>query len=661
MTKVSLTNEDIEEIRFQAFNALNGADATRQKLLRAISVGSTSLEDEAYAIKCRVKSVESLVNKVIGKRLENKTYKPSDATDIIGLRILVLFKKELPQIISSFLYFIDWAQKSPFNLFLGQSIHEAIKEIIIYPRVDSTDSTLDLCRSAFSAFGFYDETRLEQFPDLPHLPVTFKIEEKNSKYSSIHIVLLSDGRANGTSRNIPIEVQIRTSTEDVWGEIDHRHRYKSRENTVDDHLKGHVDPFAGQIEKLVLSSLQAMKGGLDSISDQADNIDEYFYFYTPEKLSVQNHHNNLSLDIDYMRSFSLQGELQENMEICADKLKNIYSELRDSDNGMSNKNRDRLHKEFLECLKLIGRLRDDVVNHEGCNDNINKIQYHLVMEEALALFWMAVLKSDGTGVRSRGVVENYLRLCMNLYGIAMKITGYSTDPVLAFRIASVWEFRGRYHFVRAKLKEAVGYLDLDGWLPQGHYLRARIPRQYGIALWEAGEEVRRDSLRFGGSGFLSETQLKYYLRALDVTRPLLNFVFLEDTMDQLGVSSDDERIKIANNVVEYCTCFLANGGNPASLNERGLCRSNFANLVASISPRGFETVNVYRADTIREAALFLGDIDLAAAAAARVLDLVDRGNFTVFLPNVVYDEMRADAQATLDGQRKVRSIPTDDW
>lgn len=71
-----MTKQSIKTLERDASLALTGADYVREKLAAVAGLGPNSLYDQVYAIKFRVKSLDSLVSKVKSKRKEKKRNTP---------------------------------------------------------------------------------------------------------------------------------------------------------------------------------------------------------------------------------------------------------------------------------------------------------------------------------------------------------------------------------------------------------------------------------------------------------------------------------------------------------------------------------------------------------------------------------------------------------
>lgn len=147
-----------------------------------------------HSIRGRVKSPEHLVEKIIRKRGKEHSYKYKDidvsnyksiVRDLIGIRILVLAKEE-------------W-----------EGIFDEI--VSLFPQNDSSDISMVELSKAYTRYGDRDIFKGK-----------IVSEHSNKGYRSQHYVVCFKG--------VYCEIQVRTLSEEVFGEFDHKVKYPYRDN-----------------------------------------------------------------------------------------------------------------------------------------------------------------------------------------------------------------------------------------------------------------------------------------------------------------------------------------------------------------------------------------------------------------------------------------------
>ena len=164
-------------------------------LMENFNVHSSSNGDiPLHSIRGRVKSPEHLVEKIIRKRGKEHSYKYKDidvsnyksiVRDLIGIRILVLAKEE-------------W-----------EGIFDEI--VSLFPQNDSSDIRMVESPKAYTRYGDSDIFKGK-----------IVSEHSNKGYRSQHYVICFKG--------VYCEIQVRTLSEEVFGEFDHKVKYPYRDN-----------------------------------------------------------------------------------------------------------------------------------------------------------------------------------------------------------------------------------------------------------------------------------------------------------------------------------------------------------------------------------------------------------------------------------------------
>ena len=651
------TAKQLKAIEFEAFKALSGADYVRQRLLHGLSMGTPSLETQAYLIKSRVKDAASLVGKVLDRRNRNRTYSAGQARDIVGLRLLVLFKSELPLLLNRFLAFVQWSQKPPFSLFYGERLPDCMEEIIIYPVSDDMDPNLGFFLEELEKFGFFDE----KMPRDDRVPV--KVIKKQSRYSSIHIVLWANGPTQSVSDRIPVEIQLRTSLEDVWGEIEHRLKYKSKLSMLPAGSRKANDRYSRELG-LAHSELENLKLSLDSASNTADFLRRRIDSDLVNEVVIKSYTRNVSFDMNVLKYIGLPEQVMTQIQPALNELMELYhriftqADFNEKFLNQALKILSRGASAFAEAL----RLRQNATGVTNSADD-QKIEYHLRMEKALCFYWTAVmlhgrLSGDGS-LKEDSEAQAALNQAFEQYHGVARLPIYAKDTVVLFRLASAIALTGDHDYALLKYAEAHSELSRDTRLVDQHQMRIIIPRQYAFSLWYAAERAKWKSVELGDVDMFRSLRLKQYLEAMEVSADIYGKVIDERDIDGRAMSQVEENRVTANNIVFYACSFLEAGGDGASLRKREITPDRLRRFVHEVVAGDIQRIpRLSFADTIRKAARILGDRELATLAATRVLSLLAQKDFGVGLPDRAYIEAKAFAEEELAiGNREVDGYP----
>ncbi len=155
---------------------------------------------EINSVKWRVKDPSGLIKKIIRKKKEvdgNPKYKNIDVnnyknivTDLVGLRAIFLFKE-----------------------------HWSIVDDYIFDNLNvCSDNPITIYHANDDDLSIFDESSLSKKRE--ELNYTYKLEQKTSRYKSIHYIL-REQKPSGCK----IELQTRSILDEAWAEIDHFVRY----------------------------------------------------------------------------------------------------------------------------------------------------------------------------------------------------------------------------------------------------------------------------------------------------------------------------------------------------------------------------------------------------------------------------------------------------
>lgn len=637
------------ELEVACLNVLAGASEVRGRVLSGLMLGHPSIDSSAYLTKCRVKGHESLVKKVLERRSNGKpNYIPTDVRDIVGLRLLTLYRRDLPKLVSQFLTFVEAGLRDDFSLFAGSELQYAIEEVIIYTTASEGDPVDSLLIDQFISRGIPAES--ENGNGVKSKGLHVKILRKASQYSSIHIVLWCRNLISGQQKHrIPMEVQIRTSLEDVWGEIDHGLSYKNESVEDDGPGKSHIESAKEQ--------LKTLKKQLDACGSSADNIARQMEFATPSKLKATANVSARSVNMGTLVELPVGSSRKSEL---LDLTKKVQSSFRDFSNGEfgGSDGATKLADRFFE----IGERLEDMATSVSSDPDLepsekNLGRYYLHMEAALSYYWAGrVIGSTDVDFDPAEKADEFFSRSLSIYNMLALDPQYAHDAILAYRIANVLTAQNQNELALVKLREATEELEKHDQpnLAKDHFLRVRIPRQLGVAYWEMAESLRVKASKLGLDDHFIERRRSLYLDALKVTAQLLK-VEVEAANADLDMGAEegaDEKLKTANNVLEYALCFLRAGGTMDVLEKFSVTRDVLSSFVALIEgEHGLKGLEIpVWGDTLRAAyEELLDDQEKAKEAAKATIQLIESNQktFDALHGERIVAEMLDDAQRTL--------------
>ena len=643
------------QIELDCIGALAGAAEVRNRILSGLALGYPSIESSTYMIKCRVKEHESLVRKVKDKRKNGKMdYSAKDVTDIIGLRLLALYRRDIPVLVKRFLSFIESGQKDGFSLFSGSKFRDSCTEIIIYTSSPGYDEVEKLVIDEFRGQGLSisDNGKVEkENKSLSDV----RVVRKKSQYSSIHLIVWCRNNISKQSKHrIPMEVQIRTSLEDVWGEIDHSIRYKS--SIISDNRAA-----AESIES-AYEHLGALKSLLDGCARSADAIADQMRRASPVGQLSTAQTSALSVNLGTLSELSVPEKSTKALVMAVESLKVAFSELEKGEFSRDTTEIFRLARIFSSCADSFQSIRNDVEQEFFENtDSKTESIYYLIMESALCCYWagriLSIVDKDNLEKEKNMEPLSFFKKSLQLYSDVGAVIGYFEDAILAYRIANVLSAMGDHELALTKFEEATRYLNFHEQpnLGKYHFLRVRIPRQYGIAIWESAQRIWYKADDVGMPDFMLELRQELYCKAIAVTLPLLDVkVEYEGEPPYFyAPAGGSERVVTANNILDYSLCYLRARGDKQTLEALGVTLARRDEFVAAISCNGnLAKVDApFMLDTLRAAKIELyGDIDGARQAALRLIQLLstNRAHWNLSFGERFVDEMISDAEATLE-------------
>lgn len=151
----------------EALEARRGADHVQTHLLKMLDIGSPSVSELAYAVKSRIKDDYKIVQKVEKKREERAAYNVSDLRDIVGLRVVTLYRLDALAILPIFLERIKENSGKDETKSLLENPLEEIKIYSVNPQGDAQNLAIRV-ESIFRTWGMAINARLSKRRRITH-------------------------------------------------------------------------------------------------------------------------------------------------------------------------------------------------------------------------------------------------------------------------------------------------------------------------------------------------------------------------------------------------------------------------------------------------------------------------------------------------------------
>ncbi|HSI28397.1 MAG TPA: RelA/SpoT domain-containing protein [Methylophilus sp.] len=453
----------------------------------------SKIADSCYAYKMRTKPKDKLLSKVELKRAKKPDYSLYNVTDVVGLRLVALFKCDMADLFESVLSAISHTTSINPNPFTKNGL----REIIVYKG-----------RQAF-------EEMTPKFKDIAekYFPaVDLKEVASREGYSSLHIVTNLDfEHTELPTYNLPIEIQIRTVFEDAWGEIDHKYGYLIRSG------KGAGKPTKNT--EHVLSHLKILKQFTDACMDYADSIRNEATDNTSSQQVAPRKVLSVAADEFILQRFSVLH--------IAESLISKYSQARLKKNEGSESNNAPLLLEAAECFKSLG----DQITQPLLQQNDYIFYYYCRMNEAFCLMSTNVADNVSSARHIYQLLEDkYVDFPL----VKMRLGQALSKLKLYDAAISNFEHAGEL------LKSGSEYVgrDENNWpdsLPQADYvyMRKAQPKLLGYNKWLKLRSLDRSEL---------QKICDLFIEAYDATYPGLKITGLKP----------EEELSLHNNALYYC-------------------------------------------------------------------------------------------------------------
>lgn len=515
-----------------------------------------------YAYKFRVKSKDDLLLKKKRKIEKKPGYTITDITDVIGVRLVTLFKGDMYKVYANLIEMLA-------NPVGDAQFHQAVpEEVIVYKGTsaleDFADEIKTITKSHFKSALVKTENSLEG-------------------YSSIHVICrhsekVAEISTEGTVYRLPIEIQIRTVFEDAWGEIDHKYGYVLREGKDagtpihnPHHIKAH---------------LRVLKGFSDACMEYAECIRREAL---PELLDLTTGGTktiSVESDDDVLRRFREVGLKEELIQryVEARFLRDKAAE----ESGATHDGRITSEQTYLQAADLFASILQELAPGDSFNtlrDGPKLAYYYCAMSEGLCLMSTNIPDYVNAAVEKYQFIETHFKnfpLAKMRLGQALGKVGKIDESIEKLRNAgSTFRKLGEKSLATGTWSDQLPLADYE------HMLYTQ-PKILGYTLW-------KKSQRSGTIPRQEKSDL--YFEAYNATLGCLDAKNVEKK----------KLIDVYNNLLYYCVGFVfCTDGSDARL---ATIKNQIPSLLKTMLKEsgGTEQMSIEDLDTVFRAYALLSD------------------------------------------------------
>ena len=472
------------------------------------SLRKANVTHGCYAYKFRVKTSESLLEKVYRKIAKKPKYCVTTITDVIGIRLVTLFKSEMLDVYKKLIEFTakETSDDSSELKFIPP------EEVIVYRGKSIIEDLYNDIKEISGKF----------FPDLK-----VQSEASVAGYSSIHVICRRNKRIEHTPENyfLPIEIQIRTVFEDAWGEIEHKYGYNHRMGKAEDpsivsspHIRNH---------------LRVLKDFTDACMEYAECIRKETQRSNAIEQPVTTKPVSVEFDKDILEQFKDASFSEDFIQ----RFMKARSTREEAANRIAKNtaNWDEICSLYITSAQEFSELSKEISqdNCLECLDDKFKLAYfYCKLNEALSF-----MSTNEIG---------YINDAYNIYTFLEKY--YSEYPILKMRIGQALGKLGQLEDSIVKLREAQAMMEeckeisikekkWPSYLPKVDYdhMLWGVPKLLGFSIWSKTQE----------SGVTNLQKEQFYLEALHVTEKCIGCI-----------RKKEDSIDVYNNLLYYSTGFI---------------------------------------------------------------------------------------------------------
>lgn len=636
-----MTLDDEDRIDLDVRRALDGAQGVRARLEAYLSLGVPSIRDTAYAIKSRVKQPSSAKKKILDHQKKDPSYSARNLRDIVGFRFITLYESFKSTLLRELLRMIEAHAGCNVGLFINNPsgmTTTPIEEIKIFV-VKGSDSEAQL--------GIIlDQLKREGYHRDAGSLAPVEVETKDSKYSSIHIVVWCNGQGTDkANKPVPVEIQIRSAFEDVWGEIDHSLKYKDEDDAHPDY-----DSMKLSVLQRARSDIKNLKNIMQAASERADSIRDLLRILDEEKGIVSAPLSSLS---------SFEAYLDQNRLLPRGVREAMSAMLRKQNDALGMEERKALSLEdrrpFYDAIKdvlsgwaVLDEEWSDKPNPAVSPDCRRDIGWHIRMEQAMCQLaagqGAARFAASGAGnfyQEARDHIAEALRAYRKL------AEEYPGRAIVSYRMALALDELGESDLAIDQLEKAVVFLEADNIIPGNSWLKIVAPRTLGYLLWDKADMHRERGKGLGlPPDFMKAERLELLRKAYVYTSAVIG----RDVESYDGPdghrNTEIENCLSINNAASYA---LEITKLDAKLDDIGVTPDLIKHWTSVLSTCGlWMQARVDILDTLRQLLCFIGDEPGAIKIADKVIAEYSQPEAVRFAHERRYVELLEAAKATRD-------------
>lgn len=546
-------DEDRDLVELAAWRRQRDAEIAKDKvedLLRTLDIP----DGELFHQSNRIKSVESCVRKMMAKREADPDYSIDQMPDVCGFRLVTLFQSGVPQIVRQIL---DATQQGALRL----------PPIRLNQRSGITIHSSRRDNDPLSIVGSVEEA-------VRTSGATCRPEHRSSAtgYSSVHLVIDLDIGESGHPNWMPVEFQVRTVLEEVWGQLDHRFRYRSGRGTIGSSLwQLHLNVVKSQFDTCVQY--------LDLIKEMATARDDGAPVLAQPSMVTLTRPEQV---LDYCRSKSVPPTLME-------RLAAAFALWKEADGSRQRGGEPGL---FRRAADAFGFLLDPLPDMEQAQISRNDFIYIVRMEQA----YMLLMSGDKADLPGAEVIYQQI------------ISERTRDAAAIFRL-------GQCLRSQEKFDEAISQLN--------HAIEITEPEE-GKEFYHGERSFIFDRARLS----LGNTYFRVFSSEADVAEKARFISLAVETAEGVLTHhrSDNVRAPATNDLLYYAweqrQLLADDDGSPGELSDERFAM--LANYLEEEDRRTPPASPYEHDDTLARVYAMLGNGAAALAAASRVRDWLER-------------------------------------